>query len=139
MRAYAKGALRKHLAILDVGLSTLLLQDVEKHAVLSLARHDDHVLEVLGSGTDQGDTAYVDFLDDVGITCTACHGLLEWIQVNDNEVDGRNLLFLHLLLVALVVTASQDSSKYFRVKSFHTATQDGRICGNIFYFLTFIT
>ena len=57
VRTYAECTLCEHLAVLNVGFSTLLLQDVEKHAVLSLARNDNHVLEVLGTGTDQGDTA----------------------------------------------------------------------------------
>ena len=139
VRADTEGTLREHLAILDAGLSAFLLQDVEEHAVLCLARHDDYILEVLGSGTNQGDTTDVVLLDDVGIACTACHGLLEWIQVNDDEVDGWDLIFLHLLLVALVVTACQDASKYFRVKSLHTTTQDRWICGDILNFLTFIT
>lgn len=77
VRTYAECTLCEHLAVLNVGFSTLLLQDVEKHTVLSLARNDNHVLEVLGTGTDQRDTADIDLLNDVGIAGAAGYSLLK--------------------------------------------------------------
>ena len=65
--AYAEGAGCQHLAVFDVGLRALLVEAVEQHAALGLAGHDDHVIEVLGSGTDERDAADVYLLDDVGL------------------------------------------------------------------------
>ena len=65
--AYAESASSEHLAVLEVCLSALLVKDVEKHAVFCLAGHDNHILEVLGSCTDERDAAYIDLLDDVSL------------------------------------------------------------------------
>ena len=51
--AYAEGACSQHAAVFDVGLCALLVEDVEQHAVFSLAGHDHHVFEVLCSGAYQ--------------------------------------------------------------------------------------
>ena len=122
--AHAERALGKHLAVFYVGLCALLVENVEQHAVFCLAGHDNHVLEVLGSGADERDAAYVDLLDDVGFRSAACHSLLEGIEVNDDEVDFRNVVFFHLLSVALVVAAAQNASKHFGVECLHASTQD---------------
>ena len=53
MRTHTEGTGGEHTALLLRGLCTLLVQDIQQHAVLSLARHDHHIVEVLGSGTDQ--------------------------------------------------------------------------------------
>ena len=65
--AHSESPCGQHTAVLDVGLSTLLVQDIEQYAVFSLARNNHHVLEVLGSGADERDAADVDLLDDVGL------------------------------------------------------------------------
>ncbi len=51
--AYTEGALSKHLAIFNIGIRTLLVKDVEQYSILSLARNDNNILEVLCSGTDE--------------------------------------------------------------------------------------
>ena len=65
MAADAESPLCEHLAVLDVGLGTLAVENVEQHTILGLARYDDNVLEVLCSGTDERYAAYVTLLDDV--------------------------------------------------------------------------
>ena len=87
VRAYTECTLCKHLAVFDSSLSTLLLQDIEQYAVFSLARNDNHVLEVFGTCTNQRDTANIDFLDDISIASTASYSLLKRIQVYDDEID----------------------------------------------------
>lgn len=91
--AYAECALSEHLALSESGLCAVSVEDVEEHLVLSLARNDHHVVEVLCAGADERDAAYVDLLDDVGLRSAACYGLLERIEVNDNEVDFRDGVF----------------------------------------------
>ena len=65
--AHTEGTLGKHLAVLDVGSGTLLVEDVEQHAVLSLTGHDNNVLEILCSSTDERNSADIYLLDDVGL------------------------------------------------------------------------
>ena len=64
----------------------MLHQDVAQGLVLSLRSYDDHVLVVLGSGADERDAAYVDFLDNVGFGRSAGYGCLKRIEVYDDEV-----------------------------------------------------
>ena len=139
MRAYAEGTGSEHTTVFDVGLGTLLVQDVEQHAVLGLAGHDHHILEVLGAGTNQRDAADVDLLDNVSLRGTTGHGLLEWIKVYDDEVDLRNLVLCHLLLVALVVATAQYASEHLRMQRLHTSAEDRGISRYILYLLALIT
>ena len=82
MRTYAKGTLRKHLAILQVCLGTFLFKDVEKNAILSLTWNNNHILEILGTCTNQGDTTNIDFLNNISITCPTGNSLLKRIQID---------------------------------------------------------
>lgn len=59
--AYAKGAGGKPATVFNFRLCALLLQQLKQRLILGLGGHDYHVFEVLGSGTYQGDAAYVDF------------------------------------------------------------------------------
>ena len=81
---------------------------IKKYVVLSLAWNDDYILEVLCTCTDQRNTTNINLLDNINIAGTTGYSLLEWIQIYDNEVDAWNFKFLHLLLVTLIVAASQD-------------------------------
>ena len=112
------------MEILEKNLNEDMVYYIKKHTVLSLAWNDDYILEVLCTSTDQRNTTDINLLDNISIAGTTCYSLLEWIQIYDNEVDAWNFKFLHLLLVTLIVAASQDSSKYFWVKSLHTTTKD---------------
>ena len=111
----------------------MLHQDVAQGLVLSLRSYDDHVLVVLGSGADERDAAYVDFLDDVGLGCSAGYGCLKRIEVYDDEVYFGDFIFFDLLSVLLHVAAAQDASEYFRMEGLHAAAQDGRIGGELFH------
>ena len=138
MAADAKGSGSQHLAVFDIGLGTLLVENIEQHAILCLRGHDDHVLEVLGSSTDERDAAYVYLLDDVSLRGTTGHGLLEGIEVHDDEIDFGYLVLGHLLAVALIVAACQYASKHLGMQGFHPTAQDRRIGRHLLYLLAFV-
>ena len=51
--AHAESPCGEHLTVLDIGFSPFLIKDIQQYAVFCLAGNDDHILEVLGSGTDE--------------------------------------------------------------------------------------
>lgn len=53
MAADTESALCEELTVLDIGLSTVLLQQFQQHRIFSLTRDNDHILEVLRSGADK--------------------------------------------------------------------------------------
>jgi hypothetical protein len=53
MAACSESALSEMLAVFDISLSTLLIQDFEQLAILCLAWNDYHILEVFRSGADE--------------------------------------------------------------------------------------
>ena len=55
--------------------------------ILSHCGDDDNILEVLCPGAYERDAAYVNLLYDVLLRRSACHCLLERIEVHDDEVD----------------------------------------------------
>ena len=139
MAAYAKGTGGQHLAILDVGLGAFLIEYIEQHAILGLAGHDDHVLEVLGSGANKRDAAYVYLLDDVSLRGTAGYGLLKWVEIHDDQVDGRDGILFHLGQVAHVLPTGQDASEYLGVKRLDAAAKDRGIAGHFLDLLALIS
>ena len=64
VRADAEGVGRKTTAVVEGGLTVLLLEQLDEFAVIFLRRHDEHVVEVLRAGADERDAADVDLLDD---------------------------------------------------------------------------
>ena len=101
-----------------------------------LRSDDNDILEVLGRSADQGDTAYVDLLNDVLLVRTRGYSLLEGIEVHDNEVYLRDFILGDLGSVALIITTSQDAPEYLRMECLHTATEDGGIARQVFYLIT---
>ena len=124
MAAYAKGTLGKHLPVGQVGLCAFLVEYVKKHAILGLARHDYHVVEILCTGADERDAAYVYLLDDVGIACPTGNGVLKRVQVDDDEIYLGYLVLGHLGAVAFVVAAGKDAAKHFRVERLYAPAED---------------
>ena len=137
--AYSEGASCEILALCECCLSALLVEDVEEHSVFSLAWHDNHVVEVLCSSTYERDAADIDFFDDVCLRGSACHGVLEWVKVNDDEVDFWYFVLCHLFLVAVVLTSSEYSSEHLWVKCLHTSAEYGRIGGDVFHLLALVS
>ena len=122
--AYAESVLGEYLTLCEVGFCALLVDNVKEHAILCLARNDNNVVEVLGSGTDERDTTYIYLLDDVGFACAACYSLLERIEVYNHEIDLRNCIFSHLLTVTLIVATGKDAAEDARMQCLDTSAED---------------
>jgi len=105
----------------------LVFEQLDELAVVFLRRHDQHIVEVLGTSADERDATDVDLLDDFAGVVGVGHSLLEGIEVDDDEVERRDVVFLHLLLVRLKLGATQDAAKHFGMEGLHAAAQDGRI------------
>ena len=133
MRADAEGVGREAVALLEGGAAVLLLVELQKFGVVVHGGHDDHVVEVLGGGADEADASDVDFLNDVLLRGTAGHGLLEGVEVDDDEVDLRNFVFGQLLAVAVHVAAREDASEHLGVQRFDAAAKDGGIAREAFH------
>ena len=79
MRANAKSTGSEHTTVLDICLGTLLVQDIQQYTILSLAGYDNHILEVLGTSTDQRDTTNINLLNDVSLRSTTGYSLLKGV------------------------------------------------------------
>ena len=95
----------------------------------------DSVIEVLGSGTDERDAAYVDFFDNVGFGRTAGYGLLKGVEVYDDKVNLGDVILLHLFAVALQVASAKDAAEHFGMKRLDTSAKDGGISREVFHLL----
>ena len=114
----------KHLTVFDVCLSTFLIQYVKQYAVLCLARYDHHILEVLGTCTDERDTTYVNLLNNIIGRRTTGNRLFKRLEVDNHQVNGRYLIFAHLGYIAFISTTCKDTSEYFRMKCLHTTSKN---------------
>ena len=90
---------------------------------MCLGSNDNDVLEIFGSGTNEGDAAYIDFLDDGTFIGSRSHRLLEGIKVYDNQVDFGNFIFGNLLPVAFYLATIEYAAKDLGVQRFHAAAQ----------------
>ena len=113
----------------------MFAHDVEQRLIFGFGRHDDHIVEVFGCCTDEGDAADVDFFDDVGTACPIGYGLLKGIEVYHHEVDGRDVVLCHLLTVALQISTPEDAAEHLGVERLDASAEDGGVGGEIFYLL----
>ena len=65
MAADTEGTRSKHTSLCLGSLGTLLVQNIEEYSILCLAGYDDDIVEVLGSCTNQRDTANIYLFDDI--------------------------------------------------------------------------
>ena len=131
VRADAERQSCKTTTLLDGGRALLLLQHCEQLAIHHNRGNDQRILVVLSRSTNQRDTADVDLLDNGLLLGAACHGLLEGVEINDNQIDFGNSILSHLLAVALVVAAAQDTTEHAGVQSLDTTAQDRGIARQI--------
>ena len=124
VRADAERQSRKTTTLLDGGRALLLLQHCEQLAIHHNRGNDQRILVVLSRSANQRDTADVDLLDNGLLLGAACHGLLEGVEINDNQIDLGDSILRHLLAVALVVAAAQDTTEHAGVQSLDATTQD---------------
>ena len=59
MAAHAERTSGKPAAVFHIGLRPFPVQQIQQRPIFSLARHDHHILEVLGTGANQRNAAYV--------------------------------------------------------------------------------
>ena len=123
----------KPAALFQRSGGAMLHQHVAERLVLCLRSHDNHVVVVLGSGTNQRDAAYVNLLDDCRFVGTACHGRFKRVEVDDDKVYFGNFIFLNLLHILLQSAAAKDTSENLRMQRLHTAAQDRRIGRKVFH------
>ena len=96
MRADAEGACGEGLTLFPCGNSFAVLEQVEQRPVIVLAGHDDHVFKVFRGRTDQGNPTDVNLLDDLLVRSALRDGGLKRVEVNNDEVDVRQLVLLHV-------------------------------------------
>ena len=129
----AEGLTGEVVAILFVGHALFLGQELSELGILGFGGHNDNVFIIFGSSADKRDATDVDFLDDGLIVGTAGHGVLEGIEVYNNEVDLVDVESLELLQIQSIVSASQDAAKDAWVESFDTSAENGGVARDIFY------
>ena len=132
MRADAEGAGGKCLTLFPRGNSFAVLEQIEQCPVIVLAGYDNHVFEVFGCCTDQGNPTDVNLLDDLLVRPALRDGGLERVQVDNHKVDVRELVFLHVRDIFRQVPSVQDASENLGVKRFDAAAEDGRVVGDGF-------
>ena len=111
------------------------LEALQQFAIEPLAGYNNHILVILGSGADKRDAADVDFLDDVLVGCALGHIFFKRVEVHHHQVDGGDVVLLHLGAVAGLLPAGQDAAEYFGVEGLHAAAQNGGITCKVFHLL----
>ena len=64
--------------------------------------------------------------------------LLKRIEIHNDQVDGRYIVFLHLLLISGIIATCKDATKDLRVQCLDATAQDRRICSHVFHLLAWI-
>ena len=113
----------------------MFLQQVEQGLVVSLGGYDDDIAEILCCSADEADTADVNLFDDVCLACSGSHCVLEGIEIDDDKVDGWDVVLLHLLLVTLVLATAQNAAKHLWVQRLDSAAQNAGIRCYLFHLL----
>ena len=137
-RRNAEGLLGEETTFGKRGSSPVALQSLAKVGILIFGGHYGHIVEIFGSGTDQGDTAYIYFFNNICLRCTRCHGSLKRIKIDNHEINRGNLIFLDLGRVALIVAPVQDTAEHFGVKRLYPASQNRGIARKVFHGIALI-
>ena len=84
---------------------------------------------VLGGGADQGGTADVDVLEAGGEIGTLGHRRLEGIEVDGEQVDGRDPVLVHGRLVRGIAPDGEETAVDGRMEGLDAAVHDFRKAG----------
>ncbi len=107
----------------------LIVLQALQHVVVVIGAHDDgHAIVVLGGGPNHRRPADVDILDgivDRGVVSR--DGLLERIEVDDQQVDRFDAVFQHHVLVN--AATAEKPAVYDGVQRFHTPVHNLREAG----------
>ena len=71
---------------------------------------------VLGGGADHGRTADVDVLDTIVVACAFRQSRFERIEIDHQQVDRRDAVALHRLLVFGIVSDSEQTAMHLRMQ-----------------------
>ena len=115
------------MALFACGDAFSVFEQVQQRAVVVLAGDNDHIFEVFRRSPDQGNPPDVNLLDDLLVRSALRNGGLKGVEVNNDEVDMRQLVLLHVGHVFGQVAAVQDPSKHLGVQGLHPTTQNGRV------------
>jgi hypothetical protein len=100
------------------------VQLVGQGAVFVGRGDDGDVFEVLGGGADEGGTADVDVLDDLGEAGIGIGGgLLKGIEVDDDHVDGLDAVGGGLVAMGLIAAHVEDAAVDFGVQRLDAAVE----------------
>ena len=124
MAADGKSVSGKAMAILEGGAAFLFIVNLEELFVVVYRGYDYNVLEVFGGGTDKRDATYVYFLDDILFGSTAGNSLLERIEVDNDEVDFRYLVFAELFAITIHVAATQYAAEHLGMECLDTSAKN---------------
>ena len=119
---HAKGGSSHAPTEVEVGAHSIA-ERIDEVGILAARRDADHVCEVLGGSTDEGDATDVNLLDDLPFLSAGCQGLLEGVEVHDDQVDGPNAMLGDIGIVRAEPTAGQDAAKDHGVQRLHASTQ----------------
>ena len=98
--------------------------DRGQHAVVVIRIGDGpDIVVILGCGANHGRAADVDVLDDFRAIVGSGQRRREWIQVDGDEVDGRQPMFGELLAIACQVGPRENSGVNRRVERLHAAVE----------------
>ena len=122
IRAYPESFLSQPSTFCQRSTCSMLHQHIEQRLVLLFTGYDSHILKILCSSTNQANATYINFFNDICFRSTTSHRFFERIEIHNDQINLRNFIFLHLLLVLLYVTTSQDSTKHLRMQSLHSTT-----------------
>lgn len=99
--------------------------------VLGLGCHDNNVVIVFGSSADKRDTTYIYLFNNISVRCARFDCFSKGIEVNDNQVDGRDVVLSSLLAVAVIVAAVEYTTKHLGVQRFDSSAQNRGVTRNI--------
>ncbi len=129
MRADCKGVGGETMTLLEGEFTLLFGVKFQEFRIVVHRGHDNDILEVLCGGADQRDASDVNLFDDVLLGSATGNSLFEGVEVDDDEVYLRDLIFIQLFSVAEHVATTQNTAKNLWVKSLYAASEDGGIAG----------
>jgi hypothetical protein len=88
---------------------------------------------VLRCGADETDATDIDLLDDLRVTSATGHCGLEGVEVHDDQVDGRYVVFLQLRHITVQVAPAEYAAEDFRVQRLDAATEDAGVGRQVFH------
>ena len=92
---HAKGGSSHAPAEVEVGAHSIA-ERIDEVGILAARRDADHVREVLGGSSDEGDATDVDFLDDLPFRSARSQRLFKRIEVHIDQVVGTNAMLGHV-------------------------------------------